>query len=176
MHSMHSFAAAAAFKENERRRKKAEYGHKAYLYITRRYLTFQFDLNDTWLSREVHREQVCVPLRRNKQLGRSWPALGQIHPQRSITSTSALRLGTRLRCHEVKCQVTNKLTNNGSAATMSTSPAYCKWFNVSRTEGRRDGNRGNCALLLLKSKLKITSILNTVVTFRKGRYEVFWKS
>lgn len=56
-------------KEKKNRRggknKKAEYGHKAYLYTTWRYLTFQFDLNDTWLSREVQKEQVCVsPLRR----------------------------------------------------------------------------------------------------------------
>lgn len=59
MHSMHSFAAAAAFREKkgEEEKKKAEYGHKAYLYITWRYLTFQFNLNDTWLSREVQRER-----------------------------------------------------------------------------------------------------------------------
>lgn len=48
-----------------------------------------------------------------------------------------------------------------------------KW--VSRTEGRREGNRGTCALLLLKSRLKITSILYTVVTFCTGSYEVFLK-
>lgn len=60
MHSMHSFAAAAAFREKQGG--GAEYGHKAYLYTTWRYLTFQFDLNDTWLSREVQREQVCASL------------------------------------------------------------------------------------------------------------------
>ncbi len=74
MHSMHSYAAAAAFREKQRRKRKAEYGHKAHLYTTWRYLTFQFDLNDTWLSREVQREQVCVslwPSEEEKQLGRS---------------------------------------------------------------------------------------------------------
>lgn len=62
MHSMHSFAAAAAFRKKEGGGGGAEYGHKAYLYTTWRYLTFQFDLNDTWLSREVQREQVCASL------------------------------------------------------------------------------------------------------------------
>lgn len=46
---------------------------------------------------------------------------------------------------------------------------------MSRTEGRRDGNRGNRASLLLKSKVKIMSILYTVVTFCTGRYEVFFQ-
>lgn len=63
MHLMHSFAAATAFREKKKEEgKKAEYGHKAYLYIKWSYLTFQFYLNDTWLSREVQREQVCVSL------------------------------------------------------------------------------------------------------------------
>lgn len=53
-------------KMRETERKEAEHEHKAYLYTTWRYLTFQFNVNDTWLSREVQREQVCVcvPLRR----------------------------------------------------------------------------------------------------------------
>lgn len=62
MHSMHSFAAAAAFREKEKEKKKAEHEHKAYLYTTWRYLTFQFNVNDTWLSREVQRERACVSL------------------------------------------------------------------------------------------------------------------
>lgn len=43
---MHSFAAAAAFREKRRgeKKKKAEYGHKAYLYITWRYSTFSVRL------------------------------------------------------------------------------------------------------------------------------------
>lgn len=45
---MHSFAAAAAFREKkergEKKKKKAEYGHKAYLYITWRYSTFSVQL------------------------------------------------------------------------------------------------------------------------------------
>lgn len=47
MHLMHSFAAAAAFREKrrgEKKKKKAEYGHKAYLYITWRYSTFSVQL------------------------------------------------------------------------------------------------------------------------------------
>lgn len=45
-----------------------------------------------------------------------------------------------------------------------------KW--VSRTESLRDGNRGNCALLLLKWKLKIVSILYAAVTFCTGVWGV----
>lgn len=39
---MHSFAAAAAFTEKQRRGEKAEYGHKAYLYTTCIYV-------ETWI-------------------------------------------------------------------------------------------------------------------------------
>lgn len=49
-----------------------------------------------------------------------------------------------------------------------------KW--VWRTEGRRDGDRGNCASLPLRSQLKVTSILYMVVTYCTGRYEVFLKN
>lgn len=49
-----------------------------------------------------------------------------------------------------------------------------KW--VWRTEGQRDGNRGNCASLPLRSQLKTTSILYMVVTYCTGRYEVFLKN
>lgn len=52
---------AAAFIEKKKEWGEAEYGHKAYLYTTWRYVTFQFHLNDTWLSKEVQRERVCVP-------------------------------------------------------------------------------------------------------------------
>lgn len=73
-------------KRGEEEGKKAEYGHKAYLYITWRYSTFQFNLNDTWLSREVQTERVRVPLRRKIiAVFPDWTAAkfhlrGQLHP------------------------------------------------------------------------------------------------
>lgn len=62
---MHSFAAAAAFTEKQRRGEKQNMGIKhiytQHVYMWKHgYLTFQFNLYDTWLSREVQRERVCV--------------------------------------------------------------------------------------------------------------------
>lgn len=110
MHLMHSFAAAAAFREKRAEGNKSRIRGVKHHYTQQwRYLTFQFDLNDTWfVQRSAGRASVC-PSEEEKQLvGVPDWARAKNPTQRSITSTAALRLGTRLRCHEVKCQVTNK--------------------------------------------------------------------
>lgn len=68
---MHSFAAAAAFTEKQRRGEKAEYGHKAYLYTTCIYVeTWIFNISVQLIrhlvvqrSAERASVYVCVPLR-----------------------------------------------------------------------------------------------------------------
>lgn len=52
---MHSFAAAAAFSEKQERGEKNKRSSTQNTFTHKDFLTFQFNLNVTWLSREVHR-------------------------------------------------------------------------------------------------------------------------